>query len=259
MLANMVAGFLVGVVVGMTGVGGGALMTPILVLIFGFAPQTAVGTDLIFAAVTKSAGWVVHGFRGTVDWQIFRRLSCGSLPAALLTVSYLYYNPSPVMKEGLIIHMVGIAIVITAIGLLIKPLLHRIGRGRRIGNPELFKRLQGPFTVLAGAILGVLVALTSIGAGALGATMLLYLYPLRLKPATLVGTDIAHAIPLALVAGAGHLAIGNVDFTLLRNLLLGSIPGIILGSLLSSRAPDHLVRYALATVLLLVGCKMVLL
>jgi hypothetical protein len=89
--------------------------------------------------------------------------------------------------------------------------------------------------------------------------MLLYLYPLRLKPATLVGTDIAHAIPLALVAGAGHLAIGNVDFTLLRNLLLGSIPGIILGSLLSSRAPDHLVRYALATVLLLVGCKMVLL
>ena len=157
MLANMVAGFLVGVVVGMTGVGGGALMTPILVLIFGFAPQTAVGTDLIFAAVTKSAGWVVHGFRGTVDWQIFRRLSCGSLPAALLTVSYLYYNHSPVMKEGLIIHMVGIAIVITAIGLLIKPLLHRIGRGRRIGNPELFKRLQGPFTVLDVEIVCVLV------------------------------------------------------------------------------------------------------
>lgn len=258
MLANIIAGFLVGVVVGMTGVGGGALMTPVLVLIFGFAPQTAVGTDLIFAAVTKSAGWVVHGLRGTVDWQVFRRLCCGSLPAALLTVCYLFNNRSPVAKDGLIVHMVGLAIVITASGLLAKPLIHRLGLGRRLGSPEKFLRLQALCTILAGAILGTLVALTSIGAGALGATMLLYLYPLRMKPATLIGTDIAHAIPLALVAGAGHLAIGNVDFILLRNLLIGSIPGIILGSLLSTRAPDHLVRYALATVLLLVGSKMIL-
>lgn len=258
MLANIVAGFLVGIVVGVTGVGGGALMTPILVLLFGFAPQTAVGTDLIFAATTKSAGWIVHGFRGTVDWQVFRRLSCGSLPAALLTVSYLYYSKSPVMKHDFIVSMVGVAIVITAIGLIIKPLIHRIGRGTRLDNPTAFKRLQAPFTILAGAILGVLVSLTSIGAGALGATMLIYLYPLRMKPATLVGTDIAHAIPLAMVAGVGHLAIGNVDFILLRNLLIGSIPGIIFGSLLSTKAPDHLIRYALAVVLLLVGGKMLL-
>jgi hypothetical protein len=257
-LATVVAGFLVGIVVGVTGVGGGALMTPILVLIFGFAPQTAVGTDLIFAAVTKSAGWVVHGFRGTVDWEVFRRLSCGSLPAALLTVSYLYHNESPVMEQEFIIHMVGIAILITSVGLIVKPLIHRLGLVKRIDSPMAFKRLQLLFTVLGGAILGVLVSLTSIGAGALGATMLIYLYPLRMKPASLVGTDIAHAIPLALVAGAGHLAIGNVDFTLLRNLLIGSIPGIILGSLISTKAPDHLVRYALATILLLVGSKMLL-
>jgi uncharacterized membrane protein YfcA len=256
-LANIVAGFLVGIVVGITGVGGGALMTPILVLLFGFAPQTAVGTDLIFAAVTKSAGWVVHGFRGTVDWQVFRRLSCGSLPAALLTVSYLYHSKSPVMKHELIVSMVGLAIVITSVGLLIKPIIHRIGLGT-MNHPTAFKRLQAPLTVLAGVILGVLVSLTSIGAGALGATMLIYLYPLRMKPASLVGTDIAHAIPLALVAGAGHLAIGNVDFILLRNLLIGSVPGIILGSLISTKAPDHLVRYALATILLLVGGKMLL-
>lgn len=252
------AGFLVGAVVGITGVSGGALMTPVLVLIFGFAPQVAVGTDLIFAAATKSVGVVVHGFRSTIDWDIFRRLSLGSLPAALLTVIYLYQNNLPVVEQELIIRVVGLAIVVTSVGLMFRPTIYRLSRDTLIGESTAFNRLQGPFTVLAGAILGVMVSLTSIGAGTLGATFLVFLYPLRMKPATLVGTDIAHAIPLALVAGAGHLAIGNVDFALLRNLLIGSIPGIILGSLISTRAPDHLVRYALATILLLVGCKMLL-
>lgn len=258
MMANMLAGFLVGVVVGITGVGGGALMTPILVMIFGYSPATAVGTDLLFAAITKSCGWVVHGFRGTVDWQVFRRLSYGSLPAALLTVVFLYGSKSPVGRDSLIITLVGCAIVVTAVGLVVKPLLHRLARDKRIGDPTRFKKFQAPFTIVAGVILGVLVSLTSIGAGALGATMLIYLYPLRMKPATLVGTDIAHAIPLALIAGAGHLAIGNVDFTILRNLLLGSVPGIILGSFIATKAPDHLIRNALAGILLLVGLKMIL-
>jgi hypothetical protein len=257
-LAIIIAGFLVGAVVGITGVSGGALMTPILVLIFGFAPQIAVGTDLLFAAVTKSAGMVVHGSRGTIDWEVFRRLSCGSLPAALLTVSYIYHNNSPVVEQELIIHVVGLAIVVTSAALICRPIIHHLGRGSRHDKPMALKHLEGPLTVLGGAMLGVLVSLTSIGAGTLGAIFLVYLYPLRMKPAALVGTDIAHAIPLALVAGAGHLAIGNVDFTLLRNLLIGSIPGIIIGSLISTRAPDHLVRYALAAVLLLVGCKMLL-
>lgn len=256
--ANVVAGFLVGIVVGVTGVGGGALMTPILVLVFGYSPQAAVGTDLIFAATTKTAGWAVHGYRGTVDWQVFRRLCCGSLPAALLTVIFLYFYPSPVGKDSIIISMVGLAIMVTAAGLILKPLIYRMGERWRLGDPVVFKKWQPAGTVLAGAILGVLVSLTSIGAGALGATMLIYLYPLRMKPATLVGTDIAHAIPLALVAGMGHLAIGNVDFLLLRNLLLGSIPGIILGSLIATKAPDNLVRYALALLLLFVGGKMFL-
>lgn len=258
LFANIVAGFLVGAVVGVTGVGGGALMTPILVLVFGYSPQMAVGTDLIFAATTKTAGWAVHGYRGNVDWQVFRRLAYGSLPAALLTVTFLYFYKSPIGKDSLIVTMVGIAILVTSVGMILKPWIYRMGQNFRIGDPTVFIRWQPAGTVLAGAILGVLVSLTSIGAGALGATMLIYLYPLRMKPATLVGTDIAHAIPLAIVAGAGHLAIGNVDFIILRNLLIGSIPGIILGSYLGSKAPDHYVRYALAIILLLVGLKMLL-
>lgn len=256
LLANICAGFLVGIVVGITGVGGGALMTPILVMVFGYSPQAAVGTDLIFAATTKTAGWAVHGYRGTVDWQVFRRLCYGSLPAALVTVILLYFSKSPVGKDSIIITMVGLAIVITSIGLILKPLIYRMGEKWRLGDPTVFKKWQPAGTVLAGAILGVLVSLTSIGAGALGATMLIYLYPLRMKPATLVGTDIAHAIPLALVAGLGHLTIGNVDFLLLRNLLIGSIPGIILGSLVATKVPDRLVRYALSVMLLLVGIRM---
>lgn len=257
MLVTAVAGLFVGIIVGMTGVGGGALMTPILILFFGYAPSTAVGTDLLFATCTKTAGIVVHGFRGTIDWQVFRRLSLGSLPAAFVTVLYLYFWKSPVGKNGMLTTMIGAAIVLTSIGLFLKPILFSIGRNLRVSNPERFKHLQLPLTIVAGAILGVLVSLTSIGAGALGATMLIYLYPFRMKPAKLVGTDIAHAIPLALVAGLGHLAIGNVNFTILRNLLIGSIPGIVLGSYLASRCPDTVVRQALALILLLVGIKMV--
>jgi uncharacterized membrane protein YfcA len=256
LLANIIAGLLVGIIVGMTGVGGGALMTPILVLVFGSAPQTAVGTDLLFATLTKSAGFMVHGFRGTVDWQVFRRLSLGSLPAAALTVTFLYFYKSAIGKGSIIFPLIGIAIVITAVGLVFKPVILSFGKKLRIADPEHFKSMQLPLTILSGIVLGVLVSLTSIGAGAIGATMLIYLYPLRMKPATLVGTDIAHAIPLALVAGLGHLMIGNVDFIILRNLLLGSVPGIIIGSHLASKAPDHIVRTTLAAILLLVGIKM---
>lgn len=258
MLANVAAGLLVGVIVGMTGVGGGALMTPILVLLFGCAPQTAVGTDLLFATLTKMAGVYMHGSRGTIDWQVVRRLSLGSLPAALATVVFLYLSRTAFAKSSFLVPLIGAAIVVTAVGLIAKPLLFRVGRTFRLSDPDRFKQLQPPLTVAAGAIIGCLVALTSIGAGALGAVILIYLYPLRMKPAKLVGTDIAHAIPLALVAGLGHLAIGNVDFIMLRNLLLGSVPGILLGSFLASRAPDTVIRSALALILLVVGAKMLL-
>ena len=249
-------GFVVGTLVGISGVGGGALMTPLLVLSFGIAPQIAVGTDLIFAAVTKTAGLLVHGLCGSVDWQVFRRLSWGSLPAALLTLGYLKQYRSPVMEQELITHVIGVALIVTSAALLCRPFLHQFGGRRRADLPPAFKRLQGPCTVLAGAVVGMLVSLTSIGAGTLGATLMVFLYPARLKPAALVGTDIAHAIPLAFLAGAGHLAIGNVDFSLLGFLLIGSLPGIILGSLISTKAPERLIRVVLAIILALVGARM---
>ena len=257
-LATTLSGFGVGVIVGLTGIGGGALMTPVLVLIFGVAPQTAVGTDLLFACITKVFGVLVHGRRGTVDWQVVRRLASGSLPAALTTVLLLAHHGNSEARNEVILTGVGIALVLTAIGLLFRRRLQEVGKSLRSRAPSKFKRAQPSLTVLAGAIVGLLVALTSVGAGALGTVALVYLYPFRLNAAKLVGTDLAHAIPLALVAGAGHLMLGHTDFGLLANLLLGSIPGILLGSALSTRAPEALIRNAMASVLLVVAAKMLL-
>jgi uncharacterized membrane protein YfcA len=235
-LLNPIAGFLVGVLVGFTGVGGGALMTPLLVFMFGVAPQTAIGTDLLFAAITKGVGGWVHGTRGSIDWLVLRRLSMGSLPAAFMTLLLIRYFPP---DKGL-------------------PKLHRLGQRLRTTAPDRFKGAQPGLTVAAGALLGFLVTLTSVGAGALGVVMLVYLYPYRLTPPKLVGTDIAHAIPLTLVAGLGHMSLGNVNFGLLGGLLLGSIPGIILGSRLSIKVNSRYVRNAIAITLALVGGKLLL-
>ena len=252
-----IAGFGVGLVVGMTGVGGGALMTPILVLLFGVSPHTAVGTDLLFASLTKMFGVGVHGAHGTVDWLVVRRLACGSLPAAATTLALMVFLGQGQIREGLILHALGVALLITSAGLLLKERLHAIGQRFRTIDPAHFRRAQPALTVLAGAILGVMVTLTSIGAGALGTVMLVYLYPVRLTAAKLVGTDLAHAIPLALLAGAGHLALGNVDFGLLGTLLAGSIPGILIGATLSARVPEGLVRGAIAVILLYVGIRLI--
>lgn len=257
-VANIVAGFLVGAVVGLTGVGGGALMTPVLVLLFGYSPQTAIGTDLFFAAFTKTAGWLVHGYRGTIDWQVLRRMSCGSIPGAVATVLYLCSHNSPINRSGILIMLIGMAIILTSVGLFLKPFIHRTGLIHYPGTTKSFEKYQIVLTIAGGMVIGVLVSLTSIGAGALGATILIYLYPIRMKTSNLVGTDIAHAIPLALVAGAGHLFIGNVNFDLLCNLLLGSVPGIVIGSLIGTRAPENLIRNALGAMLLVVGLKMIL-
>ena len=252
------AGLLVGMVVGLTGVGGGALMTPILVLLFGIAPQTAVGTDLAFASITKVFGTAVHGRARTIDWQVVRRLSLGSLPASALTLVWMNLTATTRVKDGFLMEAVAVALLVTAVGMVLKERLHRLGRRFRLGDPGRFKHLQPVLTVLAGAILGVLVTLTSIGAGALGTVMLVYLYPLRLDPARLVGTDLAHAIPLALLAGFGHFRLGHVETGLLVNLLLGSIPGVVLGALASSRAPTGLIRNALAILLAGVGLRMLI-
>lgn len=251
----MLAGFLVGVLVGLTGVGGGALMTPLLLLIFGVAPVTAIGTDLWFAAITKMAAGKMHQTKGLIDWQVLRYLWAGSLPASIIMIL--------IMSSGLIVldvsflkTAVAIAILITALSMLLQKQLHSIGKHFRTSDVEHFKKWQPFLTIVAGVILGCLVTLTSIGAGAVGIVMLTYLYPLRLTPARLVATDIVHAIPLAMFAGMGHLFIGNIDFGLLGWLLIGSIPGVLIGATLSSKLPQAPLRIAISIVLSLVALKL---
>ena len=247
-LLHAAAGLLVGLLVGLTGVGGGSLMTPLLVLAFGVSPQTAVGTDLLYAAITKITGSAVHGWRDTVDWKIVRRLAYGSIPAALLTLVALSY----VGKVGASSEHV---ILLSLAGLLAITSLTVLFRSRLITFSQELDPLDPPFKVLAGttalgAVIGVAVTVSSVGAGAIGMTVLLMLYP-RLPVVRIVGSDIAHAVPLALIAGTGHWLIGDVDAVLLVNLLIGSIPGVIIGSLLSTRAPDKVLQPLLALVLAL--------
>ncbi len=252
-----VAGLLVGAIVGITGVGGGALMTPILVMIFGVAPTTAVGTDLLYASITKMFGTAVHHKAGTIDWQIVGRLAAGSLPAAALTLGWMHVEHVAQLRGGVITFTLGVALLVTALGILFKEQIHSLGTRFRLGDSARFKALQPAMTVACGVLLGAMVTLTSVGAGALGTAMLVYLYPLRLTAGKLVGTDLAHAIPLTLIAGLGHLALGSVDLVLMLNLLAGSIPGVLLGSWASTRAPVGILRTLIAVVLLFVAWKMI--
>lgn len=256
-LLNAVAGFSVGLVVGVTGVGGGSLMAPLLILFFGIAPSTAVGTDLWFAAVTKSVGGAIHHRMGGADMRIVRRLCYGSLPACAVTLWFLFRTDSHQLKSGTISNVLGVVLLLTAVATLFRERLHASSRSVQVDTAQRFLKLQPILTVVAGALLGFLVTLTSVGAGALGATMLLALYPLRMTPRKLVGTDIVHAVPLTLVAGLGHLWIGNVNFELLGNLLIGSIPGIIIGSLLASRLSNSVLQPALALVLAFAGSRLI--
>lgn len=252
------AGFSVGTIVGMTGVGGGALMTPILVLLFGVAPALAVGTDLWFAAITKTVGGIVHQKHGGVDWQVLRRLSLGSLPAAILTLVWLNMTGISQIREGLILNALGVVLLLTAAAMVFRHKTRHLGVALQQQEPARLRQAQPYLTVVAGALLGFLVTLTSVGGGALGIVMLVFLYPVRLKASRLVGTDIVHAVPLTIVAGTGYLLMGNVDFLLLGNLLLGSIPGIVIGSMLSRFVPEGLLRVAIAVILSLVGAKLIL-
>ena len=255
-LVTSASGLAVGIVVGLTGVGGGSLMAPIMMLVFGIAPATAVGTDLWFAAITKVFGAWVHGRKGTIDWQVLRRLAYGSIPAAMLTLYWLHASGATKGSGAWMTKTLGAMLIVSSIAALSRARAHALGRHLRETQPVPFKATQPVLTVLAGAVVGCLVTLTSIGAGALGAIMLLYLYPRRLTPSSLVGTDISHAIPLTLLAGTGHALLGNVNVELLLNLLLGSIPGIVLGSLAAVRAPANAIRVAIAIVLAAVGMKM---
>jgi uncharacterized membrane protein YfcA len=249
-----ISGFAVGLLVGLTGVGGGSLMTPLLVLIFGIHPTTAVGTDLLYAAATKTVGTTVHGASGTVDWRIVGWLAAGSVPATVLTLLVLArVGAQAGAANNVITFVLGIALIATAIAILFRRIiLEYFGRRGGARNPQRI----AIFTVVLGAVLGVLVSLSSVGAGAIGVTVLLILYP-SLPASRLVGSDIAHAVPLTLIAGFGHWLMGSVDFHLLFSLLTGSIPGIVVGSLIAARVPDNVLRPILASSLALVGGRLV--
>lgn len=250
----VVAGALIGFVVGLTGVGGGALMTPVLLIIFGVQPTTAIATDLWFAAITKMVGAQAHHTNGYVDWQVAKRLWMGSLPMALLIVLLVGFG-TQVAKVDWLAKIISVVLLITAVGLLAAPKLLLYARERRISQPSRFKAAQPVLTVFSGAFLGACVALTSIGAGALGSVILLYLYPLRMTPQRLVATDIVHAIPLAVVAGIGYLFAGMVDWAMLVGLLIGSIPAVLLGSFLAGNVSGRWVQIALSMVLIAAGLK----
>jgi uncharacterized membrane protein YfcA len=249
-----VSGLVVGLLVGLTGVGGGSLMTPLLVLVFGIHPSTAVGTDLLYAAATKTVGTAVHGSRGTVDWGIVWRLAAGSVPATALTLLWLAnFAPHLDTKHGVITSTLGVALLLTAAAIVFRKFILAAFAKRAAGWS---RRRVTILTIILGAVLGFLVSVSSVGAGALGMTVLLVLYP-NLKVNKLVGSDIAHAVPLTLLAGLGHWMMGSVDLALLSSLLVGSVPGIVIGSLLASRAPDGVLRPILASTLVLVGGKLI--
>nr|WP_295743463.1 sulfite exporter TauE/SafE family protein [uncultured Acidocella sp.] len=251
--AYVVSGAFVGFLVGLTGVGGGSLMTPLLVLIFGLHPSTAVGTDLLFASATKCVGTAVHSGGKSVDWRIVGRLATGSLPATLLSLGLMaWLGAASKDITAAISYILGIALLLSAVSLLFK---EKIVKAIARRHPEFGEGESRRLTIIVGFVLGILVAFSSVGAGALGTIALIILYP-RLPMVRIVGSDIAHAVPLTLLAGLGHLALGTINMHLLGALLIGSIPGIILGSLLAKFAPDKLLKLCLGIILALVGAKM---
>jgi len=254
----MFAGSCVGFIVGLTGIGGGALMTPLLLLFFGVTPVTAVATDLWFAAITKIVAICIHrkaklapsGLISGIDWQVVRRLWLGSLPTAIIVVIVSLHTR--IGKVEWLSQAIAIVVVITALGLLFAPALVAAAQNRR---PSSLKTFQSGFTIIAGSVLGFFVAFTSVGAGALGTVMLLYLYPAGMTPHRLVATEMMHAIPLAIVAGIGYLFAGSVNGQMLTYLLIGSTPAVIAGSLLSAKISGRWMQITLAILLLVTGIQ----
>jgi len=247
------SGFGVGLLVGMTGVGGGSLMTPLLILLFGIHPSTAVGTDLLYAAATKTGGSAVHGFARSIHWPAVIRLASGSIPASILTLVVLWrLDLNAETARSLVNSVLCFALLLTAVSLIFRKAVLETLRWRleRLDAATIARS-----TVLVGAALGVLVSISSVGAGAVGVTALLLLYP-QLPMARVVGSDIAHAVPLTLIAGAGHWAMGAVDWQLMGVLLIGSLPGIVIGSYCAARVPETALRLLLAATLIMVSGKL---
>ena len=244
------SGLAVGLLVGMTGVGGGSLMTPILILLFGIHPATAVGTDLIYAAATKTGGSLVHGLAHSIDWRVVRRLAVGSIPATVITLAVMsHFNLNGEAARGLITLVLSIALFATAFVLVFGGPIVAAYRAR---VRDLNSRRTAGATVAVGALLGVLVSISSVGAGAIGVVLLVLLYP-HLPMAKIVGSDIAHAVPLTLIAGLGHWMMGSVDWHIITSLLVGSLPGIFIGSYFANRIPERALQLVLAATLFVVA------
>ncbi|MCX8004840.1 MAG: sulfite exporter TauE/SafE family protein [Burkholderiaceae bacterium] len=268
----VLGGALVGFIVGATGVGGGSLMTPLLTLAFNVPAQIAVGTDLLFAAITKAGGAAAHARRGNVPWSVTGWLVAGSVPAAVLTLAAVHWlRPDAALFAEVVKRTLGVALFLTAAALLLRAQIQALGRRFAARDarvvavaaaagagylPLTEERLARPLpTAATGAVIGVLVTLTSVGAGVIGVVALFALYPL-LPARQIVGADIAHAVPLTLVAGAGHALLGHVNWTLLGTLLIGSLPAIYLGAAVAHRLPERALRAALATMLVVIGIKL---
>lgn len=247
------SGLGVGLIVGITGVGGGSLMTPLLLSVFKLNPAVAIGTDLWFASLTKMSGSAAHARHGHVNWAIVRRMLSGSIPASIATVALMHLSGVTKGWASALTFSLGIALLLTAVVVAFKQSWQPLGLKLERWIPEARKPA---LMVALGLILGVLVSLSSIGAGAIGATLILLIHP-RMQARDIVGTDIAHAVPLTLVAGIGHASLGNVDWALLVSLLIGSLPGIWLGAQLTRRLPDGAVRSLLCVSLLMAGWKVI--
>lgn len=252
-----IAGLVVGIAVGATGVGGGSLMTPILILFYGISPALAVGTDLLYASISKSFGVLLHKRNGSLDWTIVGWLAVGSLPATLLTLVFLHNYPKGAELDKLIKLVLSIAIITTATFALFQETLLSYLRGNRHFDTLRQWREQGqrPLTVASGALIGALVTISSVGAGVIGMMLLLLIYP-RTAPIKLVGSDLAHAVLITAIAGAGHASLGSVDYSLLGYLLVGAIPGIWLGTQLGFKLPEKPLKRVIAGLMIFIGITM---
>lgn len=259
-LLFVLSGAFVGLMVGLTGVGGGSLMTPLLTLL-GIPLHTAIGTDLFYASISKCGGAIVHARHRNIDWRITLLLACGSVPAALITVWGLkYWFPDANSYKHILTATLGFMLLLTAISLLLRPWIQRRLQTRNAGGGrlrEFIARHNSTATVLMGIMLGILVTLSSVGAGAFGVVVLVSLFP-SLAMIRIIGTDVTHAVLLTLVAGLGHLSMGNVDWHLLATLLIGSLPMIVLGTHWSTRMPEHIIRPLLGVTLFLLSLKFIL-
>jgi uncharacterized membrane protein YfcA len=258
-LVFVFAGFAVGLVVGLTGVGGGSLMTPLLIFFFGIKPHLAIGTDLLFAAFTKLGGTISLARTRMVDWKIVGQTAAGSIPASLATLYALHLaGPASPATLAVMTNTLGGALLLTALAMLYKAIYGK-SAPRTISTVDLATATRArhwALPILFGAVIGCMVTLTSVGAGAIGVIVLMLLYPALPLP-RIVAADIAHAVPLTLVAGLGHASIGSVDWILLAKLLAGSLPGIWLGTRLVSSTPDRWIRSLLSVLLAYAGVKLI--